>query len=79
MAMSKLKLHITIELQGDRPLRVDTPDGWEEARADLLRGLDAARAALGAQPLPMNPFTGPTWPKVPNPPGLAVGWRLESG
>lgn len=75
--MSKL-LHVTVELLDDRGLDEDSTDGWEEARAQLLCGLDAARASFAAQPLPMNPFTGPPWPEHANPPGLAVRWLLTS-
>jgi hypothetical protein len=44
--MSKLKLHVTIELLDDRRLGIDTPDGWEAARDDLLRGRDALRGRV---------------------------------
>lgn len=76
--MSRPVLNITIELLDDRPLRETAPDGWEAARADLLRGLDAARAHFAAQPLPMNPFSGPPWPEHQNPPGVVVRWLLTS-
>lgn len=77
--MSKLSLHVTVELLDDRQLGAAEPSPeWEHARADLLRGLDAARAAIAAQPLPMNPFGGPSWPEHPNPAGLVVRWLLKS-
>lgn len=47
--MSKLTLHITIELL-DHP-SLDDVEGREAARIELLRGLDAARASIMAQPL----------------------------
>jgi len=55
--MSTLRLNITIELLDDRQLGIEPNDEWERARADLLRGLDAARATFAAQPLPMKSKT----------------------
>ena len=77
--MSTLRLNITIELLDDRQLGIEPNDEWERARADLLRGLDAARATFAAQPLPMNPFDGPPWPELCDVPGLGVHVLLDHG
>lgn len=67
---SKLTLHITIELLDPDLHGVE---GQVAARAELLRGLDAARASIAGQPLQPNDC-GLLLPTVP---GVAVRWRVD--